>query len=104
MQKYITFIPYILVIVVFYLLVFVPESKRRKKYNQMLGGLKLNDEVMTKGGIIGKVVNIQDSFLIVQTGPDKIRIKIEKNGIADIMKASTNSAAEENKEDKKITK
>jgi preprotein translocase subunit YajC len=47
----------------------------------MLGRLKVNDEVLTKGGIIGRIVNIQDKFIILQTGPDRIRVKIDKNGI-----------------------
>jgi preprotein translocase subunit YajC len=48
----------------------------------MLSGLKVNDEIMSRGGIIGKIVNIQDNFVIMQTGPDKMRIKLDKNGIS----------------------
>lgn len=63
--------PLIIVLAFFYLLIFLPESRRRKKYNAMLQELKVNDEVMTKGGIIGKITHIQDKVLTIQTGPDR---------------------------------
>lgn len=90
--------PFILMLVLFYIIIFVPENRRKKKYAAMLNSLKVNDELLTKGGIIGKVVNIQDDFIIVQTGPDKMRIKLNKNGIANVL----NTASDESKsEDKK---
>jgi len=79
-----TFLPFILMIALFYLIIFVPESKRKKKFAAMLNGLKVNDEVMTRGGIIGKIVNIQDNFIILQTGPDRTKIKVDKNGISSV--------------------
>ena len=42
-----------------YLMIFLPESKRRKKFAKMLSEIKVNDKIMTKGGIIGKIVKIQ---------------------------------------------
>jgi preprotein translocase subunit YajC len=71
----------ILMLAVFYAVILIPENKRKKRYASMLGRLKVNDEVLTKGGIIGRIVNIQDKFIILQTGPDRIRVKIDKNGI-----------------------
>lgn len=89
-------LPFIIMIGMFYLLVFLPENKRKKKYSEMLNGLKVNDEVMTKGGIIGKLVNIQDKFVILETGPDRMRIKFDKNGISHVL----NTVNEEIKEKK----
>lgn len=60
----------------------------------MLSSLKVNDEIMTRGGIIGKLINIQDKFIILETGPDRVRIKLDKNGISSVL----NSTGEENKE------
>lgn len=97
MQYLTTLLPFIIMIGIFYLIVLVPENKRRKKYNSMLSALKVNDEIMTRGGIIGKIINLQDNFVIVQTGPDKMRIKLDKNGITQVL--NTESASEtENKE------
>lgn len=78
-------IPFLVMIVLFYLIIFLPENKRKKKYNNMLNDLKVNDEIMSKGGIIGKVISIQDNFIILQTGPDRARIKLDKNGIASVL-------------------
>jgi preprotein translocase subunit YajC len=92
-----TIFPFILMLGLFYLIIFVPENRRKKKYSSMLNSLKVNDEVITKGGIIGKIVNIQDDFVIVQTGPDKARIKLNKNGISNVL----NTVAEEPKTEEK---
>lgn len=79
------FAPLIFMIVLFYLIIFIPEGKRKKKYRAMLDNLKVNDEVMTKGGIIGKIINVQDRFIILQTGPDKVRIKLDKTGVLNLL-------------------
>lgn len=77
----IRFAPLVLMMAFVYFIIIVPENKRKKKYREMLENLKVNDEVMTKGGIIGKIINMQDNFLILQTGPDKVRIKLDKTGV-----------------------
>lgn len=79
------FAPLIFMIALFYLIIFVPEGKRKKKYKAMLDNLKVNDEIMTKGGIIGKIINVQDRFIILQTGPDKVRIKLDKTGVLNLL-------------------
>ena len=40
---------------------------------------------MTKGGIMGKIVNVQDDFIVLESGPDKARIKLSKNGISTVI-------------------
>ena len=85
MQQGIALIFMILFFVVFYMIIFIPENKRKKKYNAMLKGIKVNDEILTKGGIVGKVINVEEDYLIMQTGPDKIRIKVVKNGVSSLI-------------------
>ncbi|BDB02889.1 preprotein translocase subunit YajC [Clostridium botulinum] len=70
----------------FYVMVFLPEKKRKKKYNEMLNSISVNDEVITRGGIIGKIVNIKEDYVIIQTGPDRVKIQASKSGILDISK------------------
>lgn len=103
-QAIVQWIPFILVIVVFYIIVLVPESRRRKKYNTMLSGLKVNDDVLTKGGILGRIVNIQDTFVIIQTGPDRARIKLDKNGISSIIASESKEEVKPAKEEAKASK
>jgi preprotein translocase subunit YajC len=69
-----------------YFIVFLPEKKRKKSYQSLLDSIKVDDEVMTKGGIMGKVVTIKDDYIILQTGPENARIKLNKNGIGAITK------------------
>lgn len=93
MQQVMAFIPMIVVLGLFYLMIFLPEKKRKKQYNSMLDALKVNDEIMTKGGIMGRIVNIQDDYVILESGPDRARIKMNKLGIGSVTKA-TESAVE----------
>lgn len=79
----------VLMLGVFYLIVFLPENKRKKKYNNMLTSIKVNDEIVTRGGIIGKIVNIHDDFVIIQSGPDKARFKLSKSGISSVINEKT---------------
>lgn len=74
--------PLVLVGVIFYFLLIVPEKKRKKKYQGMLGELKVNDEIVTRGGIIGKITHIDDKTITIESSPAKTRIKLEKSGVA----------------------
>ena len=79
-------VPFILVFVVFYFLLILPEKKRKKKYEGMLSELKLNDEVVTRGGIIGKITHIDEKSITLETSTAKTRIKFDKSGIAQKVK------------------
>lgn len=70
----------------FYVMIFVPEKKRKKKYSEMLNAISVNDEIITRGGIVGKIVNIKEDTIIIQTGPDRAKLQISKSGILDITK------------------
>jgi preprotein translocase subunit YajC len=75
-------VPFLLVFAVFYFLLILPEKKRKKKYNGMLEELKVNDEVVTRGGIIGRISHMDEKTITLETSPAKTRIKFEKSGIA----------------------
>lgn len=78
-------LPFVFMLGLFYIVILVPERKRKNKYNSMLEGLRINDEIMTRGGIIGKIVKLQDDFAIIESGPDRVKFKIKKNGIATLL-------------------
>lgn len=75
-------VPFILVFVIFYFLLILPEKKRKKKYQSMLEELKVNDEVVTRGGIIGKITHIDEKGITLETSPAKTKIKFDKSGIS----------------------
>lgn len=89
MEQIMAFLPFIVLIALFYFMVFLPEKKRKKQYTAMIEELKVNDNIMTKGGILGKVITIKDDYIIVESGPDRARLKFTKNAIATV-----NSTAE----------
>ncbi|WP_090092462.1 preprotein translocase subunit YajC [Clostridium uliginosum] len=75
-------LPMVAVFVIFYFLLILPEKKRKKQYSTMLTELQVNDEIMTRGGIIGKITNIDEEYIIIETSPAKTKIKLSKNGIS----------------------
>ena len=77
-----TLLPLIAMFAIMYFLLILPEKKRTKKYNEMLSALKVNDEVLTRGGIIGKIITIDEDQMVIQSGPDRVRFRVTKNSIA----------------------
>lgn len=80
-------VPFVLVFVIFYFLLILPEKKRKKKYQGMIEELKINDEVVTRGGIVGKITHIDEKNITLETSTAKTRIKFEKSGISYKVKA-----------------
>jgi preprotein translocase subunit YajC len=75
------FLPLILIIVVFYVFMILPQSRKAKKAKQFLESVKQGDKVVTTGGIHGKISSIGDTtFTIVAEGDTKF--VIEKSGIS----------------------
>lgn len=85
METFIQLLPMVAVFVVFYALLIIPDRKRKKKYQEMLSKLKVNDEVQTRGGIIGRIVILKDDYIILESGPDRARLKITKDGILSVL-------------------
>jgi preprotein translocase subunit YajC len=94
MGQYSGLISMVLILGVFYLVIFIPENKRKKKYAALLSNLKVNDEIMTKGGIMGKIINVQDEYIILESGPDRARIKLAKSGIGTVINPSSAEVVE----------
>ena len=77
-----TLLPLVAMFAIMYFLLILPEKKRTKKYNSMLSELKVNDEILTRGGIVGKIITIEDDQMVIQSGPDRVRFRITRNAIA----------------------
>ncbi|MDU2489557.1 MAG: preprotein translocase subunit YajC [Clostridium celatum] len=82
LQLLATLLPLVAMFAIMYFLLILPEKKRTKKYNTMLSELKVNDEVLTRGGIIGKIITIDEDQMVIQSGPDRVRFRVTKNSIA----------------------
>ncbi len=68
-------------LVIFYLMIWRPQAKRAKEHKNLLGGLQKGDEVVTSGGIAGKVVKVADDFVVLEVS-DTVELKIQKVAIA----------------------
>ncbi|MCE5274658.1 MAG: preprotein translocase subunit YajC [Deltaproteobacteria bacterium] len=73
--------PLILIFIVFYFLLIMPQQKKAKQHKQMLESIQKGDDVITSGGIHGKVVGITDQVLTIDVG-EKMKIKVSKEFIA----------------------
>ena len=76
-------IPLALMIVIFYFLIIRPEKKRSKKMKEMLDNLEVADEVVTTGGIIGRVLSVKEDTVLIETGSDRTKIRVLKSSIAE---------------------
>lgn len=72
------FIIYGLIIAVFYFILIRPQSKQKKKEEQMRNSIEVGDTIVTIGGIIGRVVSVKDEDIVIETGADRNKMKIKK--------------------------
>ena len=61
-----TILPLLLIFVVFYFLLIRPQTKRAKEHREMIGKLAVGDEVVTNGGLLGRITEVSDSFVTLQ--------------------------------------
>lgn len=83
-------VPFALMFALMYFLLILPEKKRTKRYNEMVSALEKNDEIVTRGGILGKIVIVEDDYVVIETSAERTKLRITKNGIA----SKINKAAE----------
>jgi preprotein translocase subunit YajC len=75
-------------VVLFYFFLIRPQSKRQKEHKQMVADLKKGEEILTSGGILGKVVNIKDDFVTLEIAKD-VSFIIQKSAVQTIMPKGT---------------
>ena len=73
--------PFVLIFVIFYFLLILPQQKRQKKHRALLGDLKKGDKVVTSSGIWATVTNLGKYTVTLQIG-DTTKIKMQRDGIA----------------------
>lgn len=83
-------LPLVALFAVFYFFIIRPENKRKKEYAKLIESLKVNDNVMTTGGVIGKIVSLDDDTVVIETSFDRTKIKFSKNSILKLMNAKEN--------------
>ena len=81
-QTYISLGMLVLLVLAIYFLFIRPQSKKDKAVAQMRKDLQVGDNITTTGGIIGRIVSIKDETVVIETGSDRIKIKMLKSSIA----------------------
>lgn len=97
---FITFMPLVIIFVIFYVLLIRPQQKRVKEHKSMIDSLDRGDKVVTAGGIIGTIARVEaDDTFIVEIAPD-IKVKVLKSMISDVMNRTSNPGNDNKKEEK----
>lgn len=68
----------VVLVAVMYFLMIRPQKKRQKEEQEMRASLEIGDEIVTIGGIVGKVVTIRENDIVIETGSDRNKMKIER--------------------------
>ena len=83
-----TFLPFIIMFAVLYFVMIRPQQKRQKEVKEMIEGLKKGDEVVTAGGILGRVAKVTDTHVRLEIAPG-VEIVVQKNAITAPMLTGT---------------
>ena len=77
----ISILPLVGMMGIMYFFLMRPEKKRKETYRKMLSELSINDEIVTRGGIVGKIIRIDEDYMIIESGPDRTRIRMVRDAM-----------------------
>lgn len=83
-----SFLPLIILFVIFYFLLIRPQQKKAKEHKQMVQNLKKGDEVVTQGGIVGKVTDVSEGFMSCEIA-EGVEVKLQSHAIATVLPKGT---------------
>jgi preprotein translocase subunit YajC len=83
-----SFIPLILMFVIFYFLLIRPQQKKTKEHRDMIASVKKGDRIVTSGGIHGQVTAVEDATLTVEIS-DKVRIKLNRANVSGLVQSQS---------------
>ncbi len=83
-----SFLPLIVLFVIFYFLLIRPQQKKAKEHKAMVSNLKKGDEIVTSGGMVAKVTAVSESFLTCEIA-DKVEVKVQSHAVATVLPKGT---------------
>lgn len=86
------FVPMIVIFVAFYFLLIRPQQKRQKAHTELVGALATGDEVLTAGGVLGKVTGVSEHYATLKIA-DGVEIKVQKSTVSSVVPIGTIDAA-----------
>lgn len=75
-----TLLPFVFIFGIFYFLVILPQKRQKQQLQEMITNLKMNDEIVTNGGVIGRIKEIKDTSFIIQSA-EKSFIEVGKSAV-----------------------
>ena len=84
-------LPLILIFVVFYFLLIRPQQKRVKQHREMVTNLKVGNQIITSGGILAKIVKVDDNNYITISISDGVNVKIKRDTITEVISENSSS-------------
>jgi len=88
-----SFIPLILMFVIFYFLLIRPQQKRNREHRNMIANLKKGDRIVTTGGLHGRITGMDETTLTVEIA-DKVRVKINRGNVAGVLPGQAPASSE----------
>lgn len=73
------------VVGIFYFLIFMPMQRQKQQQQAMLNSLESGKEVITSGGIVGTIVNVNPDTLVLRVKPDNIKLQIARSAVASVV-------------------
>ena len=86
------FLPLIIIFVIFYFLLIRPQMKRAKEHKNLVANLGVGDEVVTNGGVLGRITDVSESFVTLEIA-DNTQIKLQRQAVASVMPKGTIKSA-----------
>jgi len=80
-------LPLVMVMVIFYFLLIRPQQQKMKAHRQMVDNLKRNDEVMTGGGLYGRVIELADRVVTLEIAPN-VRVRVDRQHVEVVVSAT----------------
>ena len=84
MYYLVTFGPLVLIVVLMYFIMIRPQRKKQKEEQKMRNSLRVGDEITTIGGVVGRVVKIEDNTIIIETSEDRVRMEFAKWAVSTV--------------------
>src|SRR6184192_4010333 len=75
------FAPLIFIFAIFYFLLIMPQQRRQKKWQQMLGELKAGDKIVTSGGIRGTILSVKEDVVQLRVPADNLRLEVARSAV-----------------------
>ncbi|MGH8587241.1 MAG: preprotein translocase subunit YajC [Gammaproteobacteria bacterium] len=88
LAAFIEMLPIVFLLVLIYLMLIRPQNKRAKEQKKMLESLTRGDEVVTSGGLLGKIMDVGDNFVLIDLGSD-IKVKVQRQAISNTVPKGT---------------